>query len=186
MTQIPENRQIELVELTADLVSAYVSNNPVPVSDLSALVAQVHHALKNLGATAEETPHQEKPAPAISVRKSVTPDHIVCLEDGKKFKSLKRHLATHHGMTPEGYRARWNLPADYPMVAPNYAEKRRALAKKIGLGRKPKVASAPAARTKKGPASGSPTQERGPGRPPRAKRSVLTPAFAPPKDADAG
>jgi hypothetical protein len=116
----------------------------------------------------------------------VKPDYIVCLEDGKKLKMLKRHLMTHYQLTPAEYRTKWNLPADYPMVAPNYAEKRRALAKKIGLGRKPKVASAPAARTKKGPASGSPTQERSPGRAPRAKRSVLTPAFAPPKDADAG
>jgi len=151
VTQTPENIQIDLVELTADLVSAYVSNNPVPVSDLSALVAQVHHALKSLGATAEETPHQEKPAPAISVRKSVTPDYIVCLEDGKKFKSLKRHLATHHGMTPEDYRARWNLPADYPMVAPAYAAARSQLAKQMGLGRKKQEAAAPGKRTRKKP-----------------------------------
>lgn len=149
MTETPEDRQIYLVELTADLVSAYVSNNPVPVSDLSALIAQVHDTLKNLGGTAVETPQQEKPAPAISVRKSVTPDYIVCLEDGKKFKSLKRHLATHHGITPEEYRARWNLPADYPMVAPAYAAARSQLARQMGLGRKKPETAAPAKRTRK-------------------------------------
>lgn len=149
MTETPEDRQIYLVELTADLVSAYVSNNPVPVSDLSALIVQVHDTLRNLGGTAGETPQQEKPAPAVSVRKSVTPDYIVCLEDGKKFKSLKRHLATHHGITPEEYRVRWNLPADYPMVAPAYASARSQLAKQMGLGRKKQEAAAPAKRTRK-------------------------------------
>ncbi|MET3662920.1 MucR family transcriptional regulator [Aquamicrobium ahrensii] len=154
MTEPAENRQIELVELTADLVSAYVSNNPVPVSDLPALVAQVHQSLKSLAGAIEEAPQQEKLAPAVPVRKSVTPDHIVCLEDGKKFKSLKRHLATHHGMTPEEYRARWNLPADYPMVAPAYAAARSQLAKEMGLGRKKQEeAPAPAKRTRKKPAA---------------------------------
>ncbi len=154
MTEPAENRQIELVELTADLVSAYVSNNPVPVSDLPALVAQVHQSLKSLTGAVEEAPQQEKLAPAVPVRKSVTPDHIVCLEDGKKFKSLKRHLATHHGMTPEEYRAKWNLPADYPMVAPAYAAARSQLAKEMGLGRKKQEeAPAPAKRTHKKPAA---------------------------------
>lgn len=154
MTEPAENRQIELVELTADLVSAYVSNNPVPVSDLPALVAQVHQSLKSLAGAVEEAPQQEKLAPAVPVRKSVTPDHIVCLEDGKKFKSLKRHLATHHGMTPEEYRAKWNLPADYPMVAPAYAAARSQLAKEMGLGRKKQEeAPAPAKRTRKKPAA---------------------------------
>ncbi len=153
MTETPENKQIELIELTADLVSAYVSNNPVPVSDLPALVAQVHQSLKNLGAPAEETPQQEKLAPAVSVRRSITPDYIVCLEDGKKFKSLKRHLSTHHKMTPEEYRAKWSLPADYPMVAPAYAAARSQLAKDMGLGRKKQESPAPAKKTRRKPAA---------------------------------
>lgn len=153
MTETLENRQIELVELTADLVSAYVSNNPVPVSDLPALITQVHQSLKSLGVTTEETVAQEKLAPAVSVRKSITPDYIVCLEDGKKFKSLKRHLSTHHGMTPEEYRAKWNLPADYPMVAPAYAAARSQLAKDMGLGRKKQETAAPVKRTRRKPAA---------------------------------
>ena len=141
--------QIEnLVALTADIVSAHVSNNSVAVSDLPALIANVHGALTGLGTPAvAEIVKQE---PAVSVRASVKPDFIVCLEDGKKLKMLKRHLMTAYQMTPEQYRTKWNLPADYPMVAPNYAEQRRALAHKIGLGRKPgqtvakKSAAAPA------------------------------------------
>ena len=131
-----------LLALTADIVSAHVGNNSVGVGDLPALIVSVHAALANLGAPAvEEAPAK---APAVSVRASIRPDYLVCLEDGKKLKMLKRHLMTHYQLTPAAYRAKWNLPADYPMVAPNYAESRRALAKAIGLGRK-KVAAAPAA-----------------------------------------
>ncbi|MCJ1961752.1 MULTISPECIES: MucR family transcriptional regulator [Novosphingobium] len=124
-----------LITLTSDIVAAHVSNNSVTVDDLPSLINNVYGALAGLGGTAAV--EEEKPEPAVSVRASIKPDYIVCLEDGKKLKMLKRHLMTHYNMTPEEYRARWNLPADYPMVAPNYAEKRRELAKKIGLGRKP-------------------------------------------------
>ncbi|TYC93562.1 MucR family transcriptional regulator [Novosphingobium sp. BW1] len=124
-----------LITLTSDIVAAHVSNNSVTVDDLPSLINNVYGALAGLGGAAAV--EEEKPEPAVSVRASIKPDYIVCLEDGKKLKMLKRHLMTHYNMTPEEYRARWNLPADYPMVAPNYAEKRRELAKKIGLGRKP-------------------------------------------------
>ncbi|WP_380877125.1 MucR family transcriptional regulator [Sphingomonas sp. DBB INV C78] len=123
-----------LITLTADIVSAHVSNNSVAVSDLPALIQNVHNALSGLGGEVAEP--EVKQEPAVSIRASVKPDYIVCLEDGKKLKMLKRHLMTHYQMTPEQYRAKWNLPADYPMVAPNYAEQRRSLAKKIGLGTK--------------------------------------------------
>jgi predicted transcriptional regulator len=123
-----------LVTLTADIVAAHVSNNSVAVSDLPLLIQNVHGALSGLGGPAPEP--ETKQEPAVSVRASIKPDYIVCLEDGKKLKMLKRHLMTHYQMTPEQYRAKWNLPADYPMVAPNYAEQRRSLAKKIGLGTK--------------------------------------------------
>lgn len=123
-----------LVALTADIVSAHVSNNSVAVSDLPVLIANVHTALSALGSPISAP--EVKQEPAVSVRSSIKPDFIVCLEDGKKLKMLKRHLMTHYQMTPEQYRAKWNLPADYPMVAPNYAEQRRTLAKKIGLGTK--------------------------------------------------
>ena len=122
-----------LVTLTADIVAAHVGNNSVAISDLALLIQTVHGALTGLGETAEPEVKQE---PAVSIRASVKPDHIVCLEDGKKLKMLRRHLMTHYGMTPDDYRAKWGLPADYPMVAPNYAERRRALAKEIGLGTK--------------------------------------------------
>ncbi|MER9850050.1 MucR family transcriptional regulator [Mesorhizobium sp. M0106] len=141
-----------LIELTADVVSAYVSNNPVPVGDLPALIGQVHAALKG---TAAGVTAQRPVAltPAVPIRKSVTPDYIISLEDGKKFKSLKRHLSTHHGLTPDEYRAKWGLSADYPMVAPNYSAARSTLAKTMGLGRKPKEPEtpepAPAKRTRK-------------------------------------
>jgi predicted transcriptional regulator len=124
-----------LITLTSDIVAAHVSNNSVSVGDLPALITNVYYALSGLGEAAPVA--EAPPEPAVSIRSSVKPDHIVCLEDGKKLKMLKRHLMTHYNLTPEQYRARWNLPADYPMVAPNYAEKRRELAKKIGLGRKP-------------------------------------------------
>ena len=123
-----------LITLTADIVAAHVSNNSVAIADMPALIASVHGALANLGdAPAVEA---ETPVPAVSVRASIKPDYIVCLEDGKKLKMLRRHLMTHYGMTPDDYRAKWGLPADYPMVAPNYAETRRALAKQIRLGTK--------------------------------------------------
>lgn len=123
------------ITLTADIVAAHVSNNSVAVSDLPVLIANVHGALVGLGGPAPMP--EVKLEPAVSVRASIKPDYIVCLDDGKKLKMLKRHLMTHYGMTPDDYRAKWGLPADYPMVAPNYAEQRRTLAKKIGLGRKP-------------------------------------------------
>jgi predicted transcriptional regulator len=122
----------ELIALTAKIVSAHVANNNVVVGDLPVLIENVHAALAALNdAPAPVEPKQE---PAVSIRASIKPDYIVCLEDGKKLKMLKRHLMTHYQMTPEQYRTKWNLPSDYPMVAPNYAEQRRSLAKKIGLG----------------------------------------------------
>jgi len=127
-----------LVEIAADVVSAYVSNNPVPAGELPALIGQIFEAL-TVTAGGEAVPKTEDLKPAVPVRKSVTPDYIVCLEDGKKFKSLRRHISTHYGLTPEEYREKWGLPSDYPMVAPNYAAARSALAKTMGLGRKPRV-----------------------------------------------
>jgi predicted transcriptional regulator len=121
-----------MVTLTADIVAAHVSNNSVAVSDLPLLIQNVHGALAGL--SGEQAVPQVKQEPAVSIRASIKPDYIVCLEDGKKLKMLKRHLMTHYKMTPEDYRAKWGLAADYPMVAPNYAEQRRSLAKKIGLG----------------------------------------------------
>ncbi|MFN3389905.1 MAG: MucR family transcriptional regulator [Allosphingosinicella sp.] len=123
-----------LIALTADVVSAHVSNNSVAVNDLPQLIQNVHNALKGLGGQSDQAPARAEPA--VSIRSSVKPDYIVCLEDGKKLKMLKRHLMTHYQMTPEEYRQKWGLGIDYPMVAPNYAEQRRALAKKIGLGTK--------------------------------------------------
>ncbi len=128
-----------LVTLTADIVSAHVANNSVAVADLPLLIGNVFTALSGLGA--QEAAAEVKQEPAVSIRASVKPDHIVCLEDGKKLKMLKRHLMTSYQMTPDDYRAKWNLPADYPMVAPSYAEQRRNLAHKIGLGRKPAAAT---------------------------------------------
>jgi predicted transcriptional regulator len=124
------------IELTADVVAAYVKNNPVPVSELPALIASVAASLNCL-VNGGAAPVEEPQKPAVSVKKSVTPDYIISLETGKRFKSLKRHLMTSYGMTPDEYRAKWNLPCDYPMVAPNYAAARSELAKSVGLGRKP-------------------------------------------------
>ena len=135
MSNIESDLSETLITLTSDIVAAHVGNNSVSLEDIPTLITNVYGALAGLGGT--EPVVEEKPEPAVSVRASVKPDYIVCLEDGKKLKMLKRHLMTHYNMTPEDYRQRWNLPADYPMVAPNYAEKRRELAKKIGLGRKP-------------------------------------------------
>ena len=123
------------IELAADIVSAYVSNNSVPSGDLPSLISDVHGALLRVAGGQVEAP-AEAPKPAVAVKKSVTPDYIVCLEDGKKFKSLKRHLRTQYSMTPEQYREKWGLPADYPMVAPNYAKARSELARSTGLGQK--------------------------------------------------
>lgn len=127
----------ELVELAADIVSAYVSNNTVVASDLPVIINETFDALSKASARAAE-PVKEELKPAVPIKKSVTPDYIVCLEDGKKFKSLKRHLRTHYNLTPEEYREKWGLPHDYPMVAPNYAAARSALAKKMGLGQRRK------------------------------------------------
>ena len=121
------------VELTASIVSAYLSNNPTQASEIPNLISQVHAALMRVSTGRVEAPLQ--PAkPAVSVKKSMTPEYLVCLEDGKRFKSLKRHLRSRYNMTPEQYREKWGLPADYPMVAPNYAVARSQLAKKMGLG----------------------------------------------------
>jgi predicted transcriptional regulator len=126
-----------LIELTADVVAAYVSNNPVPVSELPNLIADIHAALGRVGGAGEQAP-VDKQKPAVNPKRSVHDDYIVCLEDGKKFKSLKRHLMTHYNLTPDQYREKWNLDSSYPMVAPNYAAARSQLAKKMGLGRKAK------------------------------------------------
>ncbi len=125
----------EIVELTADIVAAYVSNNAVAAADVSGLISDVHKALLATS-TASAAEEAEPQKPAVSVRRSVTPDYIICLEDGKKFKSLKRHLRTHYDLSPEEYREKWGLSPDYPMVAPNYAKARSELAKKMGLGQK--------------------------------------------------
>jgi predicted transcriptional regulator len=129
-----ETESTDFIELTADIVSAYVSNNSVPAGELPALIGDVHSALKRVVGGAEPATPVEAPKPAVAVKKSITPEYLVCLEDGKKFKSLKRHLRTQYNMSPEQYREKWNLPADYPMVAPSYAEARSQLAKKMGLG----------------------------------------------------
>ena len=123
-----------LIELAADIVSAYVSNNTVSAQDLTALIGDVYAALQRTSSGIAPEPQPEPLKPAVPVKKSVTPDYIVCLEDGKKFKSLKRHLRTQYNVTPEEYREKWGLPPDYPMVAPNYAQARADLAKKMGLG----------------------------------------------------
>ncbi|MBI3702588.1 MAG: MucR family transcriptional regulator [Rhizobiales bacterium] len=121
------------IELTAEIVSAYVSNNTVPAGEIPSLINQVHAALARVSGKSGDAP-AEPLKPAVSVKKSITPEYIICLEDGKKFKSLKRHLRTQYNMTPEQYRDKWDLNADYPMVAPNYAAARSQLAKQMGLG----------------------------------------------------
>ena len=128
-----EANRSDLVELTAGIISAYVSNNTVVASDLPAIIGDVHEALSKASLRIGPMEREEL-RPAIALKKSVTPDYIVCLEDGKKFKSLKRHLRTHYNLSPEEYREKWNLPHDYPMVAPNYAAARSQLAKQMGLG----------------------------------------------------
>ncbi len=144
MTADPENA--ELLVLTAGIVSAHVAHNAVAVSDLPTLISRVFESLSKLGtAPMVEVPDQK---PAVSVRLSVKPDHLICLEDGRRQKTLKRHLMTSHGLTPDAYRAKWNLPADYPMVASNYAAQRSAMAVQFGLGRKHVVAAAAPSATK--------------------------------------
>ncbi|MET0337111.1 MAG: MucR family transcriptional regulator [Caulobacter sp.] len=123
----------EIIEMTADIVSAYVGNNSVSASDLPSLIQSIHRALADIATGAEPVEVAPK-EPAVPLKRSITPDHLVCLEDGRKFKSLKRHLRTKYNMSPEEYRAKWNLPKDYPMVAPNYAKARSDLAKQMGLG----------------------------------------------------
>jgi len=127
-----EAEAVDLLGLTTEIVAAHVSNNQVSVEELPVLISQVYRSLASIGNAPE--PVAEKPQPAVSVKRSVHPDYIVCLEDGKKLKMLKRHLKTSYNMTPEDYRERWGLPPDYPMVAPNYALQRSRLAKEIGLG----------------------------------------------------
>lgn len=147
----PEMNGVHL-GLTADIFSAYVSNNPVPVGEIANLIEDIHKSLVALSTGEVEEP-VEILKPAVSIRKSVHDDHIVCLEDGKTFKSLKRHLAAQHGLTPDEYRLKWGLPSDYPMTARSYSVALSALAKEIGLGRKPKAPAepeaAPAPKTRK-------------------------------------
>ena len=131
------NNRSELLALTTEIVSAHISNNAIGQSDVTQLIQSVFEALSTLGTDAA-TPIEH--TPAVPIKKSVTDDYLICLEDGKKLKMLKRHLMTAYGMTPQDYRAKWGLKLDYPMVAPNYAQKRQELAKKIGLGRKPRIA----------------------------------------------
>lgn len=126
----------EILKMTADVVAAYVGHNSLPAADVSSVINTVYGSLRRL----ENGKNMEPPKPAVPVRKSVTRDHIICLEDGKKLKMLKRHLRSTYNLTPEEYRARWNLPPDYPMVAPSYAQERSEFAKKIGLGRKSRTA----------------------------------------------
>jgi len=133
MSEQPDSS--DLYVLTTKIVASHVANNAVVVGDLPKLIQQVFEALSRVSAGAAPP---EKPQPAVPIKRSVTPDYIVCLDDGKKLKMLKGHLKTSHGLTPDAYRERWGLPADYPMVAPNYAAQRSALAKKIGLGTKPR------------------------------------------------
>ncbi|WP_412050839.1 MULTISPECIES: MucR family transcriptional regulator [unclassified Hoeflea] len=135
MTEVAKGYGADLlIELTAEIVAAFVSNNSVAANDLPNLISQVHAALGGTTVPVEEV--LEKQKPAVTVRRSIQNDHLICLEDGQKFKSLKRHLMSHHGLTPDQYREKWDLPADYPMVAPAYAEARSRLAKEMGLGQK--------------------------------------------------
>jgi predicted transcriptional regulator len=134
------DNSLDLLTLTTEIVAAHVSNNNVNPSDLPALISSVHNALVSVGSGRSVA--AERPQPAVSIKKSITDDYIICLEDGKKLKMLKRHLMSHYNLTPEQYRERWALPADYPMTAPNYAAARSRLAKKIGLGSKPRTGKA--------------------------------------------
>ncbi|MBO9707677.1 MAG: MucR family transcriptional regulator [Caulobacter sp.] len=126
------DEQSDLIEITASVVAAYVGGNTIAAADVPGLIRSVHSALSAVGAEPEAEPAGREPA--VSIKRSITPDYLICLEDGRKFKSLKRHLRTKYDLSPEAYRAKWNLPKDYPMVAPNYAEARSNLAKQMGLG----------------------------------------------------
>lgn len=143
MADTPAASKQELLDLSSSIVAAYVSNNSVPLADLPAMIKSIHIALSELANALGESQMQQKPA--VPVRRSITPDHVICLEDGKKLKMLKRYLRSTYDMTPEQYRVKWGLPVDYPMVAPNYSKKRSEFAKKFGLGR----TSAPARRKKR-------------------------------------
>jgi predicted transcriptional regulator len=142
-TALEQDGQLDTVSIAADIVAAYVSNNPLPVGELPKLIGDIHAALRGIGTPVTEPVVKQEPA--VSIKKSVTPDFIICLEDGKKFKSLKRHIGVHYSLSPDQYRQKWNLPKDYPMVAPNYAATRSAMAKSIGLGRKAAVPTPAAA-----------------------------------------
>ncbi len=131
-----DNEDESLINLTAEIVAAHVSNNSVAINDLAQVISNVHSALAKLSSAA--APPEPRPEPKVSIRSSIKPDYIVCLEDGKQLKMLKRHLMTHYQMTPDQYRQKWGLNSNYPMVAPNYAAQRRELAKAIGLGTKPR------------------------------------------------
>ncbi len=157
----PDATADETRRLTVQIVSAHVANNNVAQSDLPALIAQVYGAMSGLGKAAEPVA-PSRPEPAVSIRKSVMPDYIVCLEDGKKLKMLKRHLMSAYGMTPDQYRERWGLPADYPMVAPSYAQQRSTLAKAIGLGRRPSAPPAAPAPATKAPRARKPAPVKAP------------------------
>jgi len=135
-SKIPDIADDVLLDLTVDIVSAYVGNNPVSAHDLSNIIGDVYKALGEVAGTSLAPPEAEKPKPAVSIKKSLGHEYLICLEDGKQFKSLKRHLKTHYDLSPDQYREKWGLPADYPMVAPAYAEARSNLAKQMGLGQK--------------------------------------------------
>ena len=135
MADVGEQQNADLIELSSEIVAAYVGHNALSPTDLPKLIAEIYAALKGLGAGPSAS-EAEAPKPAVPVRRSINPDYLICLEDGKKFKSLKRHLMTHHQLTPQQYREKWGLAADYPMVAPNYSATRSSLAKSSGLGRK--------------------------------------------------
>ena len=148
MSDTPVAKSDELLRLASEIVAAYVSNNPLPVSDLPGVIRNIHATLGGLsGAVAADTAMAQKPA--VMVKKSVTPDYIVCLEDGKRLKMLKRYLRSRYNLSPDEYRTKWQLPTDYPMVAPNYAAQRSEFAKKIGLGRAAVPAAAAAAARKR-------------------------------------
>jgi len=140
---MPETSAPDYLELASDLVSAYVSHNPLPASDLPSLIEAVHTALRQVGREKAEQPSEEPPRPAVPIRKSITPDRLISLEDGRPYQSLKRHLAA-RGLTPEAYRAKWGLPPSYPMVAPSYAQRRSDLAKARGFGQRRRTAEPPA------------------------------------------
>ncbi|MER9176601.1 MucR family transcriptional regulator [Mesorhizobium sp. M0955] len=151
MTEEIAEPSADVLGMTADIVAAYVRNNPLPAFELGRIIADTFAAVSKLQTPSGPQP-EERRAPVVPIKKSVTPDFIICLEDGKKFKSLKRHIGTHYDLTPDEYRAKWGLPADYPMVAPNYAAARSQLAKASGLGRKavtPEPVASPAARRRK-------------------------------------